>query len=119
VAAAVESRIGTAEKSMTYAFGCSPIRSRAAPTAAAAPKKNAPDKAFNTLPAAVLAADPAQDGGRRVIFLSGNDTGANSEIANLVEQLGFAPITLGKLAEGGLLQQFGGPLMIQNLVKQS
>jgi hypothetical protein len=35
----------------------------------------------------------------------------------LVEKLGFAPITLGKLAEGGLLQQFGGPLAIQNVVK--
>jgi predicted dinucleotide-binding enzyme len=74
-------------------------------------------KAFNTLPAAVLASDPAQDGGRRVIFLSGNDAEANSEVASLVEQFGFAPITLGKLAEGGLLQQYGGPLMIQNLVK--
>lgn len=75
-------------------------------------------KAFNTLPAAVLAADPVQDGGRRVIFLAGNDVEANSEIAGLIERLGFSPITLGKLAEGGLLQQFGGPLMIQNLIKQ-
>jgi predicted dinucleotide-binding enzyme len=75
-------------------------------------------KAFNTLPAAVLAADPVQDGGRRVVFLAGNDVEANSEIAGLIERLGFSPITLGKLAEGGLLQQFGGPLVIQNLIKQ-
>ena len=34
------------------------------------------------------------------------------------EKFGFAPIILGKLAEGGLLQQYGGPLTIQNLVKQ-
>jgi predicted dinucleotide-binding enzyme len=74
-------------------------------------------KAFNTLPAAVLAAEPAQAGGRRVLFISGNDTEANSKVAALVEKLGFAPITLGKLAEGGLLQQFGGPLAIQNVVK--
>jgi 8-hydroxy-5-deazaflavin:NADPH oxidoreductase len=74
-------------------------------------------KAFNTLPAAVLATDPAQAGGHRVLFISGNDAVANSEVASLVEKFGFAPITLGKLAECGLLQQFGGPLAIQNLVK--
>jgi 8-hydroxy-5-deazaflavin:NADPH oxidoreductase len=74
-------------------------------------------KAFNTLPAAILAAEPAEGHGRRVIFVSGNDVEANAEVAGLVEKLGFAPIVLGKLAEGGLLQQYGGPLMIQNLVK--
>jgi predicted dinucleotide-binding enzyme len=74
-------------------------------------------KAFNTLPAAILGADPAESHGRRVIFVSGNDVEANAEVAVLVEKLGFAPIILGKLAEGGLLQQYGGPLMIQNLVK--
>jgi predicted dinucleotide-binding enzyme len=74
-------------------------------------------KAFNTLPAAVLAADPAEGQGRRVIFLSGNDVESNAEVAGLAEKLGFAPIVLGKLTEGGLLQQYGGPLMMQNLVK--
>jgi 8-hydroxy-5-deazaflavin:NADPH oxidoreductase len=76
-------------------------------------------KAFNTLPAAILAADPAEGHGRRVIFVSGNDVEANAEVVGLVEKLGFAPILLGKLAEGGLLQQYGGPLMIQNLLKMS
>src|SRR6202008_507795 len=47
-------------------------------------------KAFNTLPAAVLASDPASEGGRRVVFLSGNDAGARSEVATLIERLGFA-----------------------------
>jgi 8-hydroxy-5-deazaflavin:NADPH oxidoreductase len=74
-------------------------------------------KAFNTLPAAVLAADPAEGHGRRVIFISGNDVEPNAEVASLVEKLGFAPIILGKLTEGGLLQQYGGPLVIQNLAK--
>jgi predicted dinucleotide-binding enzyme len=75
-------------------------------------------KAFNTLPAAVLALDPAQDGGRRVLFLSGNDAAANQEIARLIDRLGFAPIVLGNLQEGGRLQQFGGPLIAHNLVKK-
>ncbi len=74
-------------------------------------------KAFNTLPAAILAADPAQDGGRRILFVSGDNTPANAEIAKLIERLGFASITLGKLAEGGRLQQFGAPLVAQNLTK--
>jgi 8-hydroxy-5-deazaflavin:NADPH oxidoreductase len=59
----------------------------------------------------------AEGRGHRVIFVSGNDVEANAEVASLAEKLGFAPIVLGKLAEGGLLQQYGGPLMIQNLVK--
>jgi 8-hydroxy-5-deazaflavin:NADPH oxidoreductase len=74
-------------------------------------------KAFNTLPAAILAADPAQDGGRRILFVSGDDSPANAEIAMLIERLGFASLTLGKLAEGGRLQQFGAPLVAQNLTK--
>jgi predicted dinucleotide-binding enzyme len=74
-------------------------------------------KAFNTLPAAVLASEPAEDGGRRVLFVSGNDASANVGIASLIERLGFAPITLGELNQGGLLQQFGAPLVAQNLTK--
>jgi 8-hydroxy-5-deazaflavin:NADPH oxidoreductase len=74
-------------------------------------------KAFNTLPAAVLASEPAEAQGHRVIFVSGNDAEANSQVASLVEKLGFAPIILGRLVEGGLLQQYGGPLMIQSLLK--
>jgi predicted dinucleotide-binding enzyme len=58
--------------------------------------------------------EPEQNGGRRLVFLSGDDAKANSEIANLIEHLGFAAITLGKLAEGGPSQQFGGPLVAVN-----
>jgi predicted dinucleotide-binding enzyme len=74
-------------------------------------------KAFNTLPAALLAADPEVSGGRRVLFVSGDDASANGEVAGLIEKLGFAPVDLGKLAEGGRLQQFGGPLTVKNLVQ--
>ena|SRR5271168_406125 len=74
-------------------------------------------KAFNTLPATILADDPTVEGRHRVLFISGNDAEANSEVAALAEKFGFAPIILGKLTEGGLLQQYGGPLTIQNLLK--
>lgn len=76
-------------------------------------------KAFNTLPAALLASPAEANGGHRVLFLSGNDRGAKSEIARLAEMFGFAPIDLGTLPEGGRLQQFGGPLTTLNLIKIS
>jgi predicted dinucleotide-binding enzyme len=75
-------------------------------------------KAFNTLLAAVLASDPQEAGGRRVVFLSGDDRGAKSVVAGLADRLGFASIDLGSLDVGGTLQQFpGGPLPAVNLVK--
>lgn len=74
-------------------------------------------KAFNTLPAAILAKDPAEAPGRRVLFVCGNDDAANAQVAGLIQRLGFAPIVLGKVAEGGRLQQFGGPLVAQNFIK--
>src|SRR5437588_9640144 len=74
-------------------------------------------KAFNTLPAAVLASDPAKDGGHRVVFLSGNDAAANADVATLIKRLGFSGIDLGKLADGRLAQ-LCGPLMVHNLIKQ-
>lgn len=55
-------------------------------------------KAFNHLPAEILAEAPEVEGGNRVLFLSGNDAGAIARVAGLVEQLGFAPVVLGKLS---------------------
>lgn len=75
-------------------------------------------KAFNHLRAELLATDPGSDGGRRVLFYSGDDTAAKAEVASLIERIGFAGIDLGSLAVGGKLTQFpGGPLPNQNLVK--
>ncbi len=78
-------------------------------------------KAFNHLAAAKLAADPDVNGGRRVIFVSSDDDGAAEPVKALAEQLGFAPVWLGKLAEGGALVQARGkswaPLIFQDFVK--
>jgi predicted dinucleotide-binding enzyme len=75
-------------------------------------------KAFNHLRAEVLASDPHTDGGRRVLFYSGNDSAAKAEVAALIERMGFVGIDLGSLAVGGKLAQFpGGPLPNQNLIK--
>jgi hypothetical protein len=75
-------------------------------------------KAFNHLLAAVLAGDPQAEGGKRVLFYSGDDSGAKAEIGTLIEKLGFFGIDLGALAVGARLVQFpGGPLPVHNLVK--
>jgi predicted dinucleotide-binding enzyme len=75
-------------------------------------------KAFNHLRAEVLASDPSADGGRRVLFYSGDDAAAKAEVGALIDQLGFAGIDLGSLAVGARLAQFpGGPLPNQNLVR--
>lgn len=75
-------------------------------------------KAFNTLPAAVLAADPLEASGRRVVVLSGDDEDAKNKVASLIEQLGFAPLNLGSLKAAAPVQQFGGPLVAVNLIKK-
>ena len=78
-------------------------------------------KGFNHLIAAILEQDPAVHGGRRVVFLASDDDGAGTEIGALAENLGFAPVKLGKLSEGGLLVQARGnswgQLIFQDLVK--
>jgi predicted dinucleotide-binding enzyme len=75
-------------------------------------------KAFNTLLADVLASAPETGGGRRVVFVSGDDAEAKAEVLQLIERLKFASIDLGSLEVGGYLQQFpGGPLPAVNLVK--
>ncbi|RQH06387.1 NADPH-dependent F420 reductase [Paraburkholderia dinghuensis] len=78
-------------------------------------------KGFNHLVAAVLGQDPAVQGGRRVVFLAGDDDGAAAEIGALAEKLGFAPIKLGELSEGGLLVHARGNswghLIFKDLVK--
>ncbi|RKE23950.1 hypothetical protein B0G76_8651 [Paraburkholderia sp. BL23I1N1] len=79
-------------------------------------------KAFNHLPANVLAEDPVSAGGRRVIFLSGDDEAANATVAALVKRLGYAAVSLGKIAEGGQLVQARdrswAPLIFQDLFKK-
>ena len=74
-------------------------------------------KAANTLGAAILGSDPDEAGGRRVIFLSGDDAEAKSEVVALFEDAGFFVVDLGGLREGGRMQQVGAPLAGHNLIR--
>jgi predicted dinucleotide-binding enzyme len=76
-------------------------------------------KAANTLVAAVLGSDSHQAGGQRVIFLSGDDAEAKSEVVALFEDAGFFVVDLGGLREGGQMQQVGAPLAGHNLIRLS
>lgn len=80
-------------------------------------------KGFNHLIASTLAADPVVEGGHRVVFLSSDDEDATAPVAALAKQLGFAPVNLGKLGEGGaLVHAHGrtwGPLIFQDLFKKA
>jgi hypothetical protein len=74
-------------------------------------------KAGNTLLAAVLASNPRQTGGSRVLFVCGDDDEAKAVVTQLFGELGFATVDLGTLAAGARLQQFpGGPLPTLNLI---
>jgi 8-hydroxy-5-deazaflavin:NADPH oxidoreductase len=75
-------------------------------------------KIANTLLRAVLAANPNEAGGHRVLFMSGDDEAAKKDVAAIVEKAGFATIDLGGLASGGKMQQFpGSALATLNLIK--
>jgi predicted dinucleotide-binding enzyme len=79
-------------------------------------------KGFNHLVAAALATDPIVEGGHRVVFLSSDDEDAIAPVADLAKLLGFAPVKLGKLNEGGALVhargRTWGQLIFQDLFKK-
>lgn len=78
-------------------------------------------KAFNHLPVQQLGTNPPVAGQRQVVFVSSNDADASVTVAALATRLGFAPIELGRLDEGGALLHVldgkPGGLLFQNLAK--
>jgi len=70
-----------------------------------------------------LAAKSAQAGNRVLLSnrsgpgsLTGDEADAKHTIKELIAAMGFAPIDLGGLVEGGRLQQAGKPLTALNLL---
>lgn len=78
-------------------------------------------KAFNHLPAAQLGTNRVIEGHQQAVFVSSNDADASSTIAAVATQLGFAPIELGRLDQGGtslhVVDGQPGGLLFQNLMK--
>ena len=74
-------------------------------------------KAGNTLGADMLGSDPHKAGGRRVIFISGDDADAKADVVAVFQDAGFATIDLGNLATGGAMQQIHHPLAGVNLIQ--
>jgi 8-hydroxy-5-deazaflavin:NADPH oxidoreductase len=74
-------------------------------------------KAANTFAAEVLGSDPHAAGGQRVLFLSGDDADAKTEVTALFQDAGFFTIDLGGLSRGGAIQQLGGPLAGLDLIR--
>ena len=75
-------------------------------------------KAFNHLPAKLLAEDPRAAGGRRVLFFAGSDARAKAAVAALIDKLGFFGVDLGLPNQSGqAINVPGGPLAILNLIR--
>jgi predicted dinucleotide-binding enzyme len=124
VAKALPSWTGKTIVDVTNAYGVSPEQLGGQPSSkfvAQAFSGARLVKGFNHLVAAVLGQDPALHGGRRVVFLASDDEDAAAEISELAKRLGFSPIALGGLSEGGLLVSARGNawgrLIFQDLVK--
>ena len=73
-------------------------------------------KAFNSIVTARFNEGPIKNGGRRVIFVSGDHLEPTDFVKSVIESFGFASIYLGGLATGGRLQQAGGPLAGRDIV---
>jgi 8-hydroxy-5-deazaflavin:NADPH oxidoreductase len=67
-------------------------------------------KAFNSIVTARFNEGPVKGGGKRVIFVSGDDEEPKTFVKELIKSFGFAAIDLGGLVTGGRIQQAGGPL---------
>ncbi|KXF56476.1 hypothetical protein AXA44_34615 [Rhodococcus sp. SC4] len=73
-------------------------------------------KAFNTLPIDIMFTKTPIPGGRRVLFLAGDDSKARNAVAGLIDAIGLAPIDIGDLAHGGRLMELGGSLSGTQLI---
>jgi hypothetical protein len=76
-------------------------------------------KAFNTLYARYIVADPRHAEGRQLLFYAGDDDDAKKTFREIADSIGFAPADAGTLRDGGRLMQVGGgPLSALHALKQ-
>lgn len=72
-------------------------------------------KAFNQIAVKQFTEKRPPEFGRRVVFVASNSPAASAAVADLANQLGFAPIQLGRIDEGGVLIQARNALTLRNL----
>jgi predicted dinucleotide-binding enzyme len=75
-------------------------------------------KAFNTLYAQYIAADPRHTEGRQLLFYAGDDEAAKADFRTVADAVGFGPVDAGTLRDGGRLMQIGGPLSALRALRQ-
>lgn len=75
-------------------------------------------KAFNAMSVSYLCPDPHHRDGRQVVFYAGDDNTACADFDQLISKLGFAPVYVGGLRDGGKLMQLGQPLSLLHVIKQ-
>ena len=82
--------------------------------------KKAPEaevvKAFNSIEMEIFDLGPKVKNGTRILFVSGDERRAKERVIDFIESMGFKTIDLGGLAEGGLIQQAGGPLAGKDII---
>ncbi len=74
-------------------------------------------KAFNSLFGQFM--DGEVNGGNRVLFYAGDDNNAKKTLHPLFTAMGFYPVDLGGLKEGGKLMQVGGALNGKHFIKRT
>lgn len=74
-------------------------------------------KAFNTMMWTDLREQGSQGpmDERLVLLVAGDDQEAKGRVLSLIEEIGFAPLDTGSLAEGGRRQQPGSPVYVKKL----
>jgi 8-hydroxy-5-deazaflavin:NADPH oxidoreductase len=75
-------------------------------------------KAFNQLPANVLARPLPAGDDKTVVFIASNSSRASKEITRIAEQLGYAPVELGRVDEGGRLIQARNALVLRHFIER-
>ena len=73
-------------------------------------------KAFDNMYGRYVAADPLTPAGRRILFYAGDDLDSKKRFRSVVESFGFAPLDLGPLVMGRLMQ-VDGPLTGLHAIK--
>ena len=67
-------------------------------------------KAFDNMYGRYIEADSVTEAGRRILFYAGDHEDSKTLFRAVVERFGYAPVDLGPLQMGRLMQVDGGPL---------